>query len=216
MAVRQKKDRAGKPQRLRSTPARPPKTGIGMLLRDADAAFNRYLTAQLAVHGVTFGQFQHLRNLWVENGLTQAELSRRIGIEMASSTAILDFARGGETHHPDAQHRRPSQDQRFFDSGRRRTGEGANGLRRGRQQARKQRPHPGRGRLPVRAGGADHREFQDAAVRQCLFRKGRRPLCAETPTHDRAARTGAPEHAAGGGMRLCLSPCDDCLIAILD
>lgn len=90
MAVRQKKDMVGKPQRLRSTPARPPKTGIGMLLRDADTAFNRYLTAQLAVHGVTFGQFQHLRNLWVENGLTQAELSRRIGIEMASSTAILD------------------------------------------------------------------------------------------------------------------------------
>ena len=90
MAARQKRERAGKPQRLRRTPARPPKTGIGMLLRDADTAFNRYLTAQLAVHGVTFGQFQHLRNLWVENGLTQAELSRRIGIEMASSTAILD------------------------------------------------------------------------------------------------------------------------------
>jgi DNA-binding MarR family transcriptional regulator len=61
-----------------------------MLLRDADSGFNRYLTAQLAGHGVTFGQFQHLRNLWVENGLTQAELSRHIGIEMASSTAILD------------------------------------------------------------------------------------------------------------------------------
>jgi DNA-binding MarR family transcriptional regulator len=39
---------------------------------------------------VTFGQFQHLRNLWEENGLSQADLSRRIGIEMASSTAILD------------------------------------------------------------------------------------------------------------------------------
>jgi DNA-binding MarR family transcriptional regulator len=90
MAARQKKVRAGKPQGLRGTPARPPKTGIGMLLRDADTAFNRYLTAQLAVHGVTFGQFQHLRNLWVEDALTQAELSRRIGIEMASSTAILD------------------------------------------------------------------------------------------------------------------------------
>jgi DNA-binding MarR family transcriptional regulator len=61
-----------------------------MLLRDADAAFNRYLTMRLAAHGVTFSQFQHLRNLWVENGLTQAELSRRIGIEMASSTAVLD------------------------------------------------------------------------------------------------------------------------------
>ena len=96
MAARQKKERAGKPQGLRGTPARPPKTGIGMLLRDADSAFNRYLTAQLAVHGVTFGQFQHLRNLWVEDGLTQAELSRRIGIEMASSTAILDSLEAGK------------------------------------------------------------------------------------------------------------------------
>jgi MarR family transcriptional regulator, organic hydroperoxide resistance regulator len=79
-----------RPGPRRKAPPRPPKTGIGMLLRDADTAFNRYLTAQLAVHGVTFGQFQHLRNLWVEDGLTQAEVSRRIGIEMASSTAILD------------------------------------------------------------------------------------------------------------------------------
>jgi DNA-binding MarR family transcriptional regulator len=96
MATRQNNERAGKPQELRGTPARPPKTGIGMLLRDADSAFNRYLTAQLAVHGVTFGQFQHLRNLWVEDGLTQAELSRRIGIEMASSTAILDSLEAGK------------------------------------------------------------------------------------------------------------------------
>src|SRR5258707_2235000 len=96
MAARQKKVRAGTPQGLRGTPARPPKTGIGMLLRDADSAFNRYWTAQLAVHGVTFGQFQHLRNLWVEDGLTQAELSRRIGIEMASSTAILDSLEAGK------------------------------------------------------------------------------------------------------------------------
>jgi MarR family transcriptional regulator, organic hydroperoxide resistance regulator len=61
-----------------------------MLLREADMGFNRYLRQELAAHEVTFGQFQHLRNLWVENGLTQAELSRRVGIEMASSTAILD------------------------------------------------------------------------------------------------------------------------------
>ncbi len=53
-------------------------------------AFNRYLRQELAAHDVTFGQFQHLRNLWIENGLTQAALSRRIGIEMASSTATLD------------------------------------------------------------------------------------------------------------------------------
>src|ERR1044072_4217763 len=90
MAARQKRKTAEKPQRRHGALARPPKTGIGMLLRDADTAFNRYLTAQLAAHGVTFGQFQHLRNLWGENSLTQAELSPRIGIEMASSTAILD------------------------------------------------------------------------------------------------------------------------------
>jgi MarR family transcriptional regulator, organic hydroperoxide resistance regulator len=83
-------DVAAKGGHRRKVPARPPKTGIGMLLREADAAFNRYLTAQVAGHGVTFGQFQHLRNLWVEDGLTQTELSRRIGIEMASSTTILD------------------------------------------------------------------------------------------------------------------------------
>jgi len=89
---RKSKRREANPRetKRRAPPARPPKTGIGMLLREADAAFNRYLTAQLATHGVTFGQFQHLRNLWVENGLTQAELSRRIGIEVASSTAVLD------------------------------------------------------------------------------------------------------------------------------
>jgi DNA-binding MarR family transcriptional regulator len=70
--------------------SRPPAIGLGMLLRAADSTFNRRLRDGLALHEVTFGQFQHLRNLWVENGLTQAELSRRIGIEMASSTAILD------------------------------------------------------------------------------------------------------------------------------
>jgi MarR family transcriptional regulator, organic hydroperoxide resistance regulator len=70
--------------------SRPPAIGLGMLLRAADSTFNRHLRDALAHHDVTFGQFQHLRNLWVENGLTQAELSRRIGIEMASSTAILE------------------------------------------------------------------------------------------------------------------------------
>ena len=100
MAARQKKVRAGKPQERRGTPARPPKTGIGMLLRDADSAFNRYLTAQLAVHGVTFGQFQHLRNLWVEDGLTQAELvaphRHRDGVVDRDPR----LARGGESSSP--------------------------------------------------------------------------------------------------------------------
>lgn len=67
-----------------------PSIGLGLLLRTADMTFNRALRDALAARGVTFSQFQHLRHLWEENGLTQVELSRRIGIETPSSTAVLD------------------------------------------------------------------------------------------------------------------------------
>jgi DNA-binding MarR family transcriptional regulator len=66
-----------------------------MLLRTADMAFNRALREELATHGITFSQFQHLRQLWESDGLTQAELSRRIGIQMASSTTVLDSLEKG-------------------------------------------------------------------------------------------------------------------------
>jgi DNA-binding MarR family transcriptional regulator len=67
-----------------------PSIGLGLLLRTADMTFNRALRDALAARGVTFSQFQHLRHLWDDNGLTQAELSRRIGIETPSSTSVLD------------------------------------------------------------------------------------------------------------------------------
>ena len=64
--------------------------GIGKRLRLAHMAFSRALRLELAKHDVTFGQFVHLEQLWNEDGLTQTELSRRIGIESASSTSILE------------------------------------------------------------------------------------------------------------------------------
>jgi DNA-binding MarR family transcriptional regulator len=67
-----------------------PEVGLGMLLRAADSAFNLVLRTRLAGYGVSFSEFQHLRQLWDEEGLTQVELSRRIGIERASSTAVID------------------------------------------------------------------------------------------------------------------------------
>jgi DNA-binding MarR family transcriptional regulator len=67
-----------------------PAIGLGSLLREADLAFNRALRSELAQHGVTFSQFQHLWQLWKEDGLAQFELSRRIGIESSSSTAAID------------------------------------------------------------------------------------------------------------------------------
>ncbi len=67
-----------------------PNIGLGMLLRDANAVFNRALREELARHKITFSQYQHLRQLWQADGLAQVELSRRIGIETASSTAVID------------------------------------------------------------------------------------------------------------------------------
>lgn len=64
--------------------------GLGKRLRLAHMAFSRALRLELAKEDVTFGQFVHLERLWEEDGLTQTELSRRVGVETASSTTILD------------------------------------------------------------------------------------------------------------------------------
>jgi DNA-binding MarR family transcriptional regulator len=61
-----------------------------MLLRNADMIFNRVLREELARHDISFSQYQHLRHLWQDEGVAQVELSRRIGIETASSTAVID------------------------------------------------------------------------------------------------------------------------------
>jgi MarR family transcriptional regulator for hemolysin len=66
-----------------------PDIGLGRLLRDANLAFNRALRRELGKHGCTFSQYQHLYQLWQNDGLAQVELSRRVGIEMASSTAVI-------------------------------------------------------------------------------------------------------------------------------
>jgi MarR family transcriptional regulator, organic hydroperoxide resistance regulator len=59
-------------------------------LREADMTFNRALTDELSRAQVTFSQYQHLWQLWKEDSLPQFELSRRIGIEVSSSTAVID------------------------------------------------------------------------------------------------------------------------------
>ena len=54
------------------------------------AHLDRVLREELSRHGISFSQYQHLRQLWHADGLAQVELSRRIGIETASSTAVID------------------------------------------------------------------------------------------------------------------------------
>jgi MarR family transcriptional regulator, organic hydroperoxide resistance regulator len=66
-----------------------PYVGIGRLLRETHMSFHRLFTAELAAHGVGFGEFQHLQHLWDADGITQVELAARIGNKPAASTAIL-------------------------------------------------------------------------------------------------------------------------------
>ena len=56
----------------------------------------RYLQLQIAPYGITLGMWYFLRALWEEDGLTQSELSRRIGtMEPTTLTAILAMSRLG-------------------------------------------------------------------------------------------------------------------------
>src|SRR6476660_7385803 len=59
----------------------------GFLVRDANRAFQRLLEKRLAPYGVTRGQWYFLRVLWNEDGVSQRELSARVGM-MEPTTVI--------------------------------------------------------------------------------------------------------------------------------
>jgi DNA-binding MarR family transcriptional regulator len=65
----------------------PPADSSGHLVRDANRAFQRVLEKRLAPYGVTRGQWYFLRALWTEDGLSQRELSARVGM-MEPTTVI--------------------------------------------------------------------------------------------------------------------------------
>jgi MarR family transcriptional regulator, organic hydroperoxide resistance regulator len=65
----------------------PPSESSGYLVRDAHRAFQRLLERRIAAYGVTRGQWYFLRVLWTEDGLSQRELSARVGM-MEPTTVI--------------------------------------------------------------------------------------------------------------------------------
>jgi MarR family transcriptional regulator, organic hydroperoxide resistance regulator len=69
---------------------------VGYQIRMTHRALQRYLHTKIEPHGVTLGMWYFLRALWSEDGLTQRELSRRIGtMEPTTLTAILAMERIG-------------------------------------------------------------------------------------------------------------------------
>jgi len=65
----------------------PPELSSGYLVRDAQRAFQDLLEKRIAPFGVTRGQWYFLRVLWIEDGLSQRELSARVGM-MEPTTVI--------------------------------------------------------------------------------------------------------------------------------
>ena len=71
-------------------------SGIAYLLRDCQRLLSRMLAARIAAHGVSIGQWYFLRALWEEDGLTQRELSHRVGMmEPTTVTALNGMEKRG-------------------------------------------------------------------------------------------------------------------------
>jgi DNA-binding MarR family transcriptional regulator len=67
-----------------------PMNSIGYLSRITFRAFSRYLERRTLPHGVSAGQWPFLRALWVEEGLTQRELSRRVAMREPTTVTALN------------------------------------------------------------------------------------------------------------------------------
>ena len=67
---------------------------MGFLARITFRSFARALEKRTMTKGVTIGQWRFLRVLWAEDGLTQRELSRRVGLrEPTTVTALKSLER---------------------------------------------------------------------------------------------------------------------------
>ena len=66
-----------------------PNNSLGYLCRIAFRSFSRALEKRTLPHGVTAGQWRFLRVLWLEDGLTQRELSRRVGMREPTTVTAL-------------------------------------------------------------------------------------------------------------------------------
>lgn len=69
---------------------------LSTLVRDLHRSFARALQRRISSHGVSMGQWFFLRVLWERDGLTQRELSQRVGMmEPTTVTAVSSMERRG-------------------------------------------------------------------------------------------------------------------------
>jgi DNA-binding MarR family transcriptional regulator len=76
-----------------------PSESLGYLCRIAFRNFSRALELRTIKYGVSSGQWRFLRVLWVEDGITQRELSRRVGLrEPTTVVALKGLEKNGFVH----------------------------------------------------------------------------------------------------------------------
>jgi DNA-binding MarR family transcriptional regulator len=68
--------------------------GLLHVVRDVHRGFTRVLQARIALHGVSIGQWFFLYTLWEEDGLTQRELSQRVGMMEPTTVTALNTMEG--------------------------------------------------------------------------------------------------------------------------
>lgn len=69
---------------------------VGYQIRTTHRLLQRFLQLKIEPYGVTLGMWYFLRALWTEDGLTQRELSRRVGtMEPTTLSAILAMEKRG-------------------------------------------------------------------------------------------------------------------------
>jgi len=69
---------------------------MGFLVKEAARAFVRALAPRIARHGVSPGQWFVLRILWEQDGLSQRDISRRLGImDPSTASTLASLARDG-------------------------------------------------------------------------------------------------------------------------
>ena len=66
-----------------------PANGLGLLLREAFASYQKNFLAALNEYGVTYSQWRHMWLLLRDERLTPAELSEQAGVKKASSTSVI-------------------------------------------------------------------------------------------------------------------------------
>ena len=90
----------GRFKRQEPMPAKPveesadslPRADINLLraARETHRAMTRVLQLRIAGHGVSMGQWYFLRALWEQDGLTQRELSQRVGMMEPTTVTALN------------------------------------------------------------------------------------------------------------------------------